>query len=148
MPQTHRLILKSVHLRRKENTISMHHSNYPLQEQTKLLIGIAFDVHTILGKGFLEIVYKDAIEYELQKKSIIYEREKEYIVIYKDCILPHRFYADFIVFDNVILEIKAKEGIADVHYSQALNYLKVSGCKVGLILNFGESSLKIKRVVL
>lgn len=88
------------------------------------------------------------MEYELQKKSIIYEREKEYIVSYKDIILLHRFYADFIVFDNVILEIKAKEGIAEVHYSQTLNYLKVSDCKVGLILNFEESSLKIERVVL
>lgn len=126
----------------------MYTSNYPLQEQTKILIGIAFDIHTILGKGFLEIVYKDAMELELQRVPIHYEREKEYIVTYKDIILPHRFYADFIVFDNVILEIKAKEGIADVHYSQTLNYLRVSGCKVGLILNFGESSLKIKRVVL
>ncbi len=121
---------------------------YPLQDETKLLIGIAFDIHTILGKGFLEIVYKDAMEYELQKRSILYEREKEYIVTYKEIILPHKFYADFIVFNNIILEIKAKEGIADVHYSQTLNYLKVSDCKVGLILNFGEGSLKIKRVVL
>lgn len=121
---------------------------YPLQDETKLLIGIAFDIHTILGKGFLEIVYKDAMEYELQKRSILYEREKEYIVSYKEIVLPHKFYADFIVYNNIILEIKAKEGIADVHYSQTLNYLKVSGCKVGLILNFGESSLKIKRVVL
>jgi len=121
---------------------------YPLQDETKLLIGIAFDIHTILGKGFLEIVYKDAMEYELQKRSILYEREKEYVVPYKEITLPHKFYADFIVFNNIILEIKAKEGIADVHYSQTLNYLKVSGCKVGLILNFGEGSLKIKRVVL
>ena len=126
----------------------MNTDNYPLQEQTKLLIGIAFDIHTTLGKGFLEIVYKDAMEYELKKKSIGYEREKEYVVAYKDIILPHRFYVDFIVFNNVIVEIKAKEGIAEVHYSQTLNYLKVSGCKVGLILNFGEGSLKIKRVIL
>jgi GxxExxY protein len=121
---------------------------YPLQQETRLLIGIAFDIHTILGKGFLEIVYKDAMEYELKKRLIEYSREKEYIVIYKDIILPHKFYADFVVFDKVIIEIKAQEGIADVHYSQTLNYLRVSGCKVGLILNFGEGSLKVKRVIL
>ncbi len=121
---------------------------YPLQEETKLLIGIAFEIHSILGKGFLEIVYKDAMEYELKKRSFIYEREKEYIVNYKEIILPHKFYADFVVFDKVIIEIKAQEGIADVHYSQTLNYLRVSGCKVGLILNFGEGSLKVKRVIL
>ena len=123
-------------------------NQYILQPETQLLIGIAFDVHSNLGKGFLEIVYKDALEYELNQKSISYQREKEYIVNYKGIILPHKFYADFVVFDKIILEIKAKEGIADVHYSQTLNYLRVSGCKVGLILNFGESSLKIKRVVL
>ncbi len=88
------------------------------------------------------------MEYELQKKLIHYEREKEYTVNYNDIILPHRFFADFIVFNEVIFEIKAKEGIADVHYSQTINYLKVSGCKVGLILNFGEPSLIIKRVFL
>lgn len=122
----------------------VYENNYPLQEYTKLLIGIAFDIHTTLGKGFLEIVYKDAMEYELQNRAIAYEREKEYVICYKDIILPHRFYADFIVFDNIILKIKAKEGIAEVHYSQTLNYLKASDCKVGLILNFGESSLRIK----
>jgi len=131
--------------KKSKMTIQNH---YPLHKETQLLIGIAFDIHTILGKGFLEIVYKDAMEYELKKRAVLYEREKEYVVLYKDIILPHRFYADFIVFDNVILEIKAKEGIAEVHYSQTLNYLKVSGCKVGLILNFGEPSLKIKRIVL
>jgi GxxExxY protein len=123
-------------------------TNYVLQQETRLLIGIAFEIHTFLGKGFLEIVYKDAMEYELRKRSISFEREKEYVVHYKDIILPHKFFADFIIEDKIIIEIKAKEGIADVHYSQTLNYLKVSGLQVGLILNFGEPSLRIKRVVL
>jgi GxxExxY protein len=126
----------------------MTNPEYPLQQETKLLIGIAFEIHTILGKGFLEIVYKDAMEYELKKRSIDYAREKEYIVAYKDIILPHKFYADFVVFNKVIIEIKSQEGIADVHYAQTINYLRVSGCKVGLILNFGEGSLKLKRIVL
>lgn len=123
-------------------------TTYLLQEETKVLIGMALEIHTFLGKGFLEIVYKDAMEYELQKRSIPFEREKEYTVRYKDIILPHKFYADFVINDSIILEIKSKEGIAEVHYSQTLNYLKVSGHRVGLILNFGEASLKIKRVAL
>jgi GxxExxY protein len=96
----------------------------------------------------LEIVYKDAFEYETRKQDFKYEREKEYLIYYKDAILRHRFYADFVVFDKVIVEIKAKEkGIAEEDYAQTLNYLKCSGCKVGLILNVAKLKLEIKRVV-
>ena len=81
-----------------------------------------------------------------KSKNFKYEREKEYLIHYKDTILRHRFYADF--FDKVIIEIKAKEGgIAEEDYAQTLNYLKCSGCKVGLILNFAKLKLEIKRVV-
>ena len=121
---------------------------YPLQSETQTLIGISFEIHNILGSGFLEIVYKDALEFELKKRGIDYQREKEYLVKYKEIILPHKFYADFVVYDSVILEIKAKEGIAGVHYAQVINYLRVSGSKVGLILNFWGASLEIKRLVL
>jgi len=106
------------------------------------------EVHNNLGKGFLEIVYKDALEYEFRKNNIQFEREKEYDVNYKDIILSHKFYADFVVFDKIILEVKGMAGIADEHIAQTLNYLKVSGCKLGLIVNFGEISLQYKRVVL
>ena len=82
------------------------------------------------------------------ENKILYEREKEYLIQYKETILRHRFYADFVVFDKVIVEIKAKEGgIAEEDYAQTLNYLKCSGCKVGLILNFAKLKLEIKRVV-
>lgn len=128
------------------NTYS--NEQYPLQEETKILIGIAYDIHRRLGRGFLEIVYKDALEYELRMKGIFYEREREYKIEYKDVILPHRFFADFVTFNEVIVEIKAKDGIAEEHIAQTLNYLKASGCKVGLILNFGEDSLKVKRLIL
>lgn len=121
---------------------------YPLQEETKTIIGIGYDVYRNLGRGFLEIVYKDAIEYELRRKDIFYKREKEYTITYKDIILPHKYFADFVILNDIILEVKAQEGIAEKHYLQTINYLKVSGCKVALILNFGEDTLKIKRVVL
>jgi len=121
--------------------------NYPLQEQTGSIIGIGIEIHRTLGFGFLEIVYKDAFEYEFCQQDILFEREKKYDVPYKSIILPHSFYADFVVLNEVILEIKAKDGIAPEDMAQTLNYLKCSGCKVGLILNFGKMKLDIKRVV-
>lgn len=84
---------------------------FPLKEETDAIIHLGFEVHNNLGFGFLEIVYKDAPEYEFRKNDILYTREKEYIVNYKDTILKHNFYADFIVFESVILEVKAKKGL-------------------------------------
>lgn len=106
------------------------------------------EVHRILGSGLLEIVYKDAIEYELKSRKIKFEREKKYEVEYKEIILPHHFYADFVINNKIILEIKAQTGVANEHYAQVINYLAISKCKVGLIVNFGEKSLVYKRVVL
>lgn len=106
------------------------------------------EVHKTLGRGFSEIVYKDALEYEMKIRSIEFEREKEFLINYKKIILPHKFYADFVVFNAVIIEVKAKKGLADEHYAQAINYLAASKCKVGLLLNFGETSLIYKRVIL
>lgn len=118
------------------------------KDESFRIIGLCMEVHNNLGKGFLEIVYKDALEYEFRKNNIPFEREKEYEVNYKDIILPHKFYADFVVFDKIILEVKGMAGIAEEHIAQTLNYLKVSGLKLGLIVNFGELSLQYKRVVL
>ena len=118
------------------------------KEESFKIIGLCMEVHNNLGKGFLEIVYKDALEYEFRKYNIPFQREKEYEVNYKDIILPHKFYADFVVFDKIILEVKGMAGIAEEHIAQTLNYLKVSGLKLGLIVNFGELSLQYKRVVL
>ncbi len=100
------------------------------------------------GKGLLEIVYKDAIEFEFNNKKIPYEREKKFEVEYKGIILPHYFFADFVVFDKIILEVKSQKGIVDAHYSWVINYLGISKCPLGLIINFGENSLVTKRVIL
>lgn len=122
--------------------------DYPLQKETGIIINVGYEIYKQLGAGFLEIVYKDAFEYEFQLREIFYEREKEYIVKYKDIILKHRFNADFVVFGNVILEVKAKlGGIAREDIAQAINYLKVSGCKVALIVNFTKEKLEVKRVI-
>jgi GxxExxY protein len=111
------------------------------------IIGKCFEVHSNLGPGFLEIVYKDALEYELRRAGIPYEREKKYEVNYKGKILPHKFYADFVVYDKIILEVKAVSGIVDEFIAQAINYLKVSEDKLALIVNFGELKLNYKRIV-
>lgn len=118
-----------------------------LEEETHEIIGICMEVHRHLGHGFLEIVYKDAIEYEFRQRGIEYEREKEYQVIYKDTVLKHKFFADFVVFDKVILEVKSTKSIPDEFIAMGLNYLKVSENKVGLIVNFGKQSLEWKRIV-
>lgn len=118
------------------------------KEESYKIIGTCFDVHNNLGPGFLEIVYKDALEYEFRNAGIPFEREQEYEVKYKDIILPHKYYADFIVFDKIILEVKAVQAIADEFIAQAINYLKVSQNKLALIVNFGELKLNSKRIVL
>ncbi len=106
------------------------------------------EIHRLLGKGFSEIVYKDAFEYELQCRNILYEREKEYTVTYKNIILPHKFFADFVIENCIILEIKSKAGIIEQHQAQVMNYLAVSKLQVGLLLNFHDRSLQYKRMVL
>lgn len=118
------------------------------KDESYQIIGICMEVHKILGKGFLEIVYKDALEYEFKSRNILFEREKEFSINYKNLILLHKFYADFVLFNNIILEVKAVNGIVDEFIKQTLNYLAVSKCKLGLIVNFGEDSLKYKRVIL
>lgn len=122
--------------------------DFPFQDETYELIGIGMTIHRLLGKGFLEIVYKDAFEYELRTRGIFYEREKEFVVHYKDIVLPHKFYADFVIEGRLILEIKSKAGIIDEHYAQVINYLAVSKLKVGLLLNFNDKSLQFKRLTL
>ena len=121
---------------------------YPLQEETYKIIGIGMEIHRTLGKGFSEIVYKDAYEYEFKHNNVFYEREKEYAVKYKDTTLPHKFYADFVVYDKIILEIKSKKGIIEDHYAQVMNYLAISGLEIGLLINFHEKSLEYKRIVM
>lgn len=127
---------------------SFNPNEYPLQKETDIVLKMALEVHRNMGAGFLEIVYKDALEYEFLENEYVYRREVEYSVIYKGIVLPHKFYADFVAFNKVIVEVKAKEGgISGEDMAQTINYLRVSGCKVGLILNFCGPKLYIKRVV-
>lgn len=112
------------------------------------IIGTLFEVHNNLGGGFLEVVYKDALEIEFKKKDIFYEREKEYVVNYKGSILKHKFYADFVVLDKIILEVKSVSEFHPKHIAQSINYLKVSGNKLCILANFRNEALEFKRIVL
>ena len=117
------------------------------KDESYQLIGICMEIHRELGMGFKEIVYKDALEYEFKTKSIAYTREKEYKIEYKGIILPHRYYADCIIYDSIILEVKSSYMIANDFVTQTINYLKASGLKLGIVANFGEKSFTSKRVV-
>lgn len=118
------------------------------REEGYKVIGLCMDVYNVLGKGFVEIVYKDALEIEFKRADVPYEREKEYSIDYKGENLSHSFYADFVVYGKIILEIKAVNKISDDFLKQSLNYLSVSKLKLALIVNFGEKSLIYKRVAL
>ena len=111
------------------------------------IVGICMEVHRILGPGLLEIVYKDALEIEFKIHNIPYERAKEYNVVYKGIILPHKFYADFVVYSDIILEVKSIKEISNDHLAQTLNYMKLADTPVGIIANFQNKSLVHKRLI-
>ncbi|WP_034040989.1 GxxExxY protein [Wocania ichthyoenteri] len=118
------------------------------KDESYAIVGVLFEVYNNLGSGFSEIVYKDAIEYEFKSLNIPFQREKEFSVAYKDTLLKHKFYADFVVFDKIILEIKSTENLNDKHTTQCINYLKVSQCKLAILANFHKDLLDHKRIVL
>jgi len=118
-----------------------------LKEESYKIIGACMEVHKELGFGFKEIIYKDALEIEFKSSNIPYQRERLYKVEYKGKVLPRRYPADFVVYNSIILEIKAMPMIINNFVLQTRNYLKASGIRLGIIVNFGESSLKYKRVV-
>ena len=102
----------------------------PLNKITYEIIGACFDVYNELGKGFLEIVYKDALQIEFKNRNISFEREKKYEINYKGTVLPHYYYSDFVIENNIILEVKAQEGVIENHAKQIINYLAASKCQI------------------
>jgi len=118
------------------------------KEESYKIIGACFEVHKVLGRGFKEAVYKDALELELIKLEIPFIREKPFTIIYKDQKLKHFFIADFVVFDTIIVEIKTGSYIGDPYVKQTLNYLKASSFRLGIVINFGTPSLEYQRIIL
>ena len=119
-----------------------------LKDETYEIIGLCMEVHKILGKGHSEVVYKEALEYEFKLNSIPFEREKMYEIEYKDIVLPRKYFADFVAYNEIIFEVKAISQLTNSDIKQTLNYLASSKNKLGLLANFGEDSLKYKRIIL
>ena len=117
-----------------------------LNEITQKIIGCAYRVSNVLGVGFLEKVYENALVYELKKLNFKVEQQKPIKVLYEDVIVGD-YYADLFIQDLVIVELKATKRIEDIHLAQCLNYLKATGLSLGLIINFGKPKVEIKRVV-
>lgn len=111
--------------------------------------GAAMRVYNVLESGFLEAVYQEALEIELDKRHIPYEKEKELDVYYDGIRLGKKYVADFVCYDKIILELKAVKELDDSHRSQIYNYLKATGFKLGFLINFGKyDELQIERKVL
>jgi GxxExxY protein len=116
---------------------------------TEKIIGASFEVHKFLGNGFQEVIYQRALAWELKQAGLVFAREIEQDIFYKD--LPDPIgtrRADFVVEGKVLVELKAVIELEDIHLAQVLNYLKAYRLEVGLLINFGSKSLTFKRVVL
>jgi len=116
------------------------------EELSYKIIGAAIEVHKILGCGFLEAVYEEALAHEFNLRNIPFERQKILKVKYKD-IIAKEYIADFLVDGKIIIEIKAMKCLTDIEEAQLQNYLKATSIKIGLLFNFGEKSLKYKRII-
>jgi len=122
---------------------------YKHSELTGKIIGCAMQVHSFLGNGFQELIYQRALALEFTKAGLDFKWELEMPIYYKDYVEPIGIRrVDFLVADTVLVELKAKPTLEDLHYAQLLNYLKVYKIEIGLLINFGEKSLNFKRLIL
>lgn len=119
------------------------------EEDTYKIIGMCMEVYNELGYGFSEIIYKDALEIEAELNGVQVQREKPNQVYYKTRTLKRKYNADFVMFGDIIVEIKAAaNGLCEDNFRQTINYMRASGCKLALLVNFGKKGLQHKRFVL
>ena len=118
-------------------------------EISKIIVDVSYKIHTRLGPGLLESVYEAILYHELIKKGLKVERQKPIPVIWDDVYLDIGFRSDLIIESKVIIEIKSVEKLSNVHLKQLLTYIRITGLKLGLLINFNEALIKdgIKRVV-
>ena len=109
------------------------------KEESSKIVGAIFEVHKRLGVGLLEKVYQEALAIELEHRNIPFEREKRFDVYYREQKLDSQYIADFVCYDNIIVELKAVSKLDDSHRAQVFNYLKATGYKVALLFNFGAA---------
>lgn len=115
------------------------------EELTGKIIGCAMKVHSALGNGFQELIYQRALAIEFKHENILFEREKEMPIFYRNVNIGSRR-VDFFVEDKIMVELKALVKLEDVHLAQAMNYLEAYKMEIGLLINFGAKSLEFKRV--
>jgi len=119
---------------------------HQFENLSKKIIGAAIEVHRELGPGFLENIYEEALKVDLNEHRLKYECQKEVKIEYLGVVVgTHRL--DLVVENKIIVELKALSDLADIHFAQLRSYLKATGLKVGLLLNFGKPTLEIRRVV-
>ena len=116
------------------------------EEETGKILNACMEVHKELGNGFLEPVYQEALEEEFKIQKIPYEREKLLPVMYKGRKLNKEYYADFVCYGNIIVELKAVTNLVKGHKAQVINYMKATNSEIGILVNFGENSLKWERI--
>jgi len=121
--------------------------DYLYERETYQIIGAMMEVHKTLGCGFLEAVYQEALAIEFEKQKIPFVKEKKLLLFYKGIQIEKFYIADFVCFDKIIVELKALSALTSTHDSIMINYLKATKLKVGLLANFGERSLKHKRLI-
>jgi GxxExxY protein len=117
------------------------------KEESFAIVGAAMEVHREMGFGFFELIYQEALEVEFALKKIPNVREGELKVSYKGHLLDKRYKVDFLCYEKIIVETKAVAHLLPEHEAQVLNYLKASGLKLGLLINFGAPSLEHRRIV-
>jgi GxxExxY protein len=122
-------------------------NDYPFSEITYEVIGAAMEVHRELGPGFLEAVYHEALAIELTQRNISFCDEPQLEILYKGIILNKKYSPDFLAAEAIIVEIKALARLTSTEESQIINYLKAAGIKIGLLFNFGASSLEFRRFI-
>ena len=124
----------------------MAEQEYKYSDITGRIIGAAMKVHSTLGNGFQEVIYQRALAIEIAEQGLTFQRELEMQIYYRGQEIGTRR-VDFLVEDKVMVELKAKTMLEDVHLAQAINYLEAYALEIGLLINFGAKSLEYRRVI-